>query len=96
LSRKGSSGKTEKERSASGYPFILSLTNRLLMLLTYYHMYQSLTLLGYLFDLSQTSVFKSIKKLEPPISEVLPLPKLEHAKIRKLQTVNRIEAMFPG
>jgi hypothetical protein len=80
----------------AGHPFILPLTDRLLMLLIYYHMYPSSTLLGYLFDLSQTSVLKSIKKLEPLVSEVLPLPKLEHDKVRKLQTVDEIEAMFPG
>jgi hypothetical protein len=56
----------------------------------------SSTLLGYLFDLSQTSVLKSIKKLEPLVSEVLPLPKLEHDKVRKLQAVDEIEAMFLG
>jgi hypothetical protein len=66
------------------------------MLLIYYHMYPSSTLLGYLFCISQTSVLKSIKKLEPLVSEVLPLPKLEHDKIRKLQTVDEVEAMFPG
>ena len=80
----------------AGHPFILPLTDRLLMLLIYYHMYPSSTLLGYLFCVSQTSVLKSIKKLEPLVSEVLPLPKLEHDKIRKLQTVDEIEAMFPG
>ena len=59
-------------------------------------MYLSSTLLGYLFRVSQTSVLKSIKKLEPLVSEILPLPKLEHDKIRKLQTTDEIEAMFPG
>ena len=66
------------------------------MLLIYYHMYPSSTLLGYLFCVSQTSVLKSIRKLEPLVSEVLPVPKLEHDKVRKLQTVDEIEALFPG
>jgi len=85
-----------KRAVGAGHPFTLPITDRLLMLLIYYHMYPSSTLLGYLFDLSQTSVLKSIKKLEPLVSEALPLPKLEHDKIRKLQTVEEIEAMFPG
>jgi hypothetical protein len=59
-------------------------------------MYPSSTLLGYLFNVSQTSVLKSIKKLEPLVSEVLPLPKKEYDKVRKLQTVDEIEALFPG
>ena len=85
-----------KRKVGAGHPFTLPLTDRLLMLLIYYHMYPSSTLLGYLFDLSQTSVLKSIKKLEPLVSEALPLPKLEHDKIRKLQTIDEVEAVFPG
>ena len=67
--------KDRKRKVGAGHPFTLSLTDRLLMLLIYYHMYPSSTLLGYLFCLSQTSVLKSIKKLEPLVSEVLSLPK---------------------
>jgi hypothetical protein len=85
-----------KRAVGAGHPFVLSLTDRLLMLLIYYHMYPSSTLLGYLFGLSQTSVLKSIKKLEPLVSEALPLPKKEYDKVRRLQSIDEIEAMFPG
>jgi len=85
-----------KRAVGAGHPFNLSLTDRVLMLLLYYHMYPSSTLLGYLFCVSQTSVLKTIRKLEPLVSEVLPLPKKEHDKVRKLETVEEIEAMFPG
>src|SRR5665647_2914713 len=85
-----------KRAVGAGHPFKLSLTDRLLMLLLYYHMYPSSTLLGYLFDLSQTSVLKTIRKLEPIVSEVLPLPKKEQDKVKRLQTVEEIEAVFPG
>jgi hypothetical protein len=85
-----------KRAIGAGHPYNLSLTDRLLILLIYYHMYTSSTLLGYLFCVSQTSVLKNIRKLEPLVSEVLPLPKLEHDKIRRLETVDEIEAMFPG
>jgi hypothetical protein len=59
-------------------------------------MYPSSTLHGYLVDLSQTSVLKNIRNLEPLLSETLPLPKKQHDKIKRLQTVEEIEAMFPG
>ena len=85
-----------KRAVGAGHPFKLSLTDRLLMLLVYYHMYPSSTLLGYLFNLSQTSVLKTIRKLEPMVSEILPLPKREQDKVRRLQTVDEVEAMFPG
>ncbi len=88
--------KDRKRAFGAGHPFKLSLTDRALMLLVYYHMYPSSTLLGYLFDLSQTSVLKTIRKLEPIVSEVLPLPKKQQDKVKRLQTVEEIEAVFPG
>ena len=88
--------KDRKRAFGAGHPFKLSLTDRVLMLLVYYHMYPSSTLLGYLFDLSQTSVLKTIRKLEPIVSEVLPLPKKQQDKVKRLQTVEEIEAVFPG
>src|SRR4030043_2203091 len=77
-------------------PFTLSLKDRLLMLLLYYHMYPSSTLLGYLFCLSQTGVLKDIRKLEPLVREILPLPRKQYDKVRRLQSIDEIEAMFPG
>jgi hypothetical protein len=85
-----------KRAFGAGHPFKLSLTDRLLILLVYYHMYASSILLGYLFDLSQTSVLKTIRKLEPIVRESLPLPKKEQYKVRRLQTVEAVEAVFPG
>jgi hypothetical protein len=85
-----------KRTVGAGHPFKHSLTNRILILLLYYHLYTSSTLLGYLVDLSQTSVLKNIRNLEPLVSEVLPLPKKQHDKIKRLQTVEEIEAAFPG
>ncbi len=85
-----------KRGLGAGHPFKLSLTDRLLMLLVYYHLYVSSTLAAYLFDLSQTNVLKNIRKLEPLVSEVLPLPKKQHKKARRLQTLDEIEAVFPG
>ena len=89
--------RTNRKRAfGAGHPFKLTLTDRLLMLLVYYHMYPSSTLLGYLFNLSQTSVLKTIRKLEPIVSEVLPLPKKQQDKVKRLQTVEEVEAVFPG
>jgi hypothetical protein len=85
-----------KRAVGAGHPFKLPLTDRVLMLLLHYHMYPSSKLLGYLFDLSQTSVLKTIRKLEPIVSESLPLPKKQQDKVRRLQTVDEVEAMFPG
>ena len=85
-----------KRNIGAGHPFKLALTDRLLMLLMYYHLYPSSTLLGYLLDLGQTNVLKDIRTLEPLVCEVLPLPKKQNDKVKRLQTVEEIEVMFPG
>src|SRR3972149_10651424 len=85
-----------KRAIGAGHPFKLPLTDRLLMLLVYYHLYVSSTLAAYLFDLSQTNVLKDIRMLEPLVSEVLSLPKKQQVKVRRLQTLDEVEAMFPG
>jgi len=58
--------KDRKRAIGVGHPYVLSLTDRLLMLLLYYHLYTSSTLLGYLFCVSQTGVLKNIKKTRTP------------------------------
>ena len=88
--------KDRKRAIGAGKPFKLDLTNRLLTLLLYYRLYISSTLLGYLVNLSQTSVLKSIRKLEPIAQEILPLPKKEQEKIKRLTTIEEIEKIFPG
>jgi hypothetical protein len=85
-----------KRKVGAGHPLKLPLTDRLLMMLVYYHLYVSSTLAAYLFDLSQTNVLKNIRKLEPLVNEALPLPKKQHEKARRLQTLDEVEAMFPG
>jgi len=85
-----------KRGVGAGHPFKLQLADRLLMLLVYYHLYVSSTLAAYLFDLSQSNVLKNIRKLEPLVSEVLPLPKKQHEKVRRLQTLDEVEAVFPA
>jgi hypothetical protein len=85
-----------KRQIGAGHPFKLSLADRFLMLLMYSRLYVSSTLLAYLFDLTQTNVLKDIRKLEPLVCEVLPLPKKLHEKVGRLQTLNEVEEMFPG
>lgn len=85
-----------KRRVGAGHPFKLPLNDRLLMLLMYYRLYVTSTLLAFLFDLGQTNVLKDIRMLEPLVSEVLPLPKKLHQKVRRLRTIDEVEAVFPG
>lgn len=80
----------------AGHPFKLLLRDRLLMLLIYYRLYATSTLIGFLFDLGQTNVLKDIRMIEPAVREVLPLPKKVYRKMRKLRTMDELEELFPG
>ncbi len=62
----------------------------------YYRLYITSTLTGLLFDLDQSNVLKGIRKLEPLVNEVLPTPRKLHDKVRRLQTLEEVEAVFPG
>jgi hypothetical protein len=84
-----------KHKVGAGYPFKLSLQNRLLMLMIYYRLYITSTLTGALFDLDQSNVLKDIHKLEPLVKEILPLPQKLHNKAKRLQNIEEIEEMFP-
>ena len=66
------------------------------MFLIYYRLYITSTLTGFLFDLDQSNVLKDIHKLEPHLTETLPTPKKIHNKIKRLQTIEEIEAVLPG
>jgi hypothetical protein len=85
-----------KNKSGGGRPFSLSLRDRLLMLLAYYRLYSTSTLIGYLFDLDETNVLRDIRYLEPLVRECVPLPKKVHEITRRLRTIEEVERFFPG
>jgi hypothetical protein len=84
-----------KRKFGAGHPYKMPLQERLLMFLFYYRLYITSTLTGVLFDLDQSNVLKGIRKLEPLVKEVLPIPKKLHDKARRLQTLEEVEAIFP-
>ena len=88
--------KDRKNELGAGRPFSLSLRDRLVMLLVYYRLYTSCTLIGYLFDLHETNVLRDIRYLEPAVRERLPLPKKVHQVTRRLRTMEEVEKFFPG
>jgi len=84
-----------KRNIGAGHPFKQTLTDRLLMLLIYYHLYTSPTLLSYLFGVSQSGVLKNIRRIEPLVRETLPLPRKEYDKVKKIESVTELKEMFP-
>lgn len=85
-----------KNEIGGGRPFKLELQDRLLMLLVYYRLYITSTLVGFLFDIDHSTVIRDIHMLEPLVRECLPLPKKVHQITRRLRTIEEVEQFFPG
>jgi hypothetical protein len=86
-----------RERKAgAGRPFKLDVRDRLLMLLVYYRLYITYTLAGFLFDLDQSNICKSIQKIERLIRDCVPIPQKIYRITKRLQTPEEVEKYFPG
>ena len=93
--RRRLSRKPRKNVVGAGRPFKLPLKDRLLMLFVYYRLYITSTLVSYLFDLDQSNVLKDIRKLEPLVKEVTPIPEKVYAATRRANTLEEVERYFP-
>lgn len=78
-----------------GRGFKLSLKERLLMLLMYYRLYTSYTLLEYIFNLDQSNVFRDIKQLEPLVKKCMPLPEKIHKRTKRISTIKELLEYYP-
>jgi len=67
-----------------------------LMLLVYYRLYITYTLSEFLFDLSQSNVYRDISILEPLVKRCIPLPEklYKHTRRRRLRTIDEVEEFF--
>ncbi len=66
------------------------------MLLVYYRLYITYTLVGFLFDLDQSNVCRGIQKIESLIRKCLPIPQKIYSITKRLKTPNEVEQYFPG
>jgi hypothetical protein len=53
-----------KRKIGAGRSFKLNVKNRFFMLLVYYRLYITYTLVGFLFDLDQSNICRDIQKIE--------------------------------
>ena len=87
----------DRERDiGAGHPFKLSLKDRLLMLLTYYRLYISSNLVGFLFDLDHSKVLRDVRYLEPAVRECVPIPQKMYERAKRASTLEEVEEYFPG
>ena len=78
-----------------GRNFNLELIDRLVMLLVYYKLYASLMLVGFLFNLDQSNIYRDIKHLEPLVQRCIPLPKKVYKRAKKIGTIEELLKYYP-
>jgi hypothetical protein len=87
----------DRERAiGAGRNFKLDIRNRFLMLLVYYHLYITYTLVGFLFDLDQSNICRDIQKIESLIRKCMPIPQKIYNITKRLRTPDEVEQYFPG
>ena len=92
-----SSRKERIERAVgAGRRFKLVVKDRVIMVLVYYRLYITYTLMEFLFGLDQSNVCRDIQKIESLIRECLPIPQKLHRVTKRLKTKEEVEAYFPG
>jgi hypothetical protein len=100
IKRLSTKRKYRRERAVGGggggRHFKLDVKNRFVMVLVYYRLYITYTLMEFLFGLDQSNVCRDIEKIEFLIRECLPIPQKLHKVTKRLKTMEEVEAYFPG
>jgi len=87
--------KKRKRSLGAGRPFKLPLKERTLMLLMYYRLYITYSLLEYLFNLDQSNVYRDITLIEPVLKTCIPIPEKMAKRTRKIRTIKELLEMYP-
>jgi len=91
-----SSRKERRERAVgAGRHFKLLVKDRVIMVLVYYRLYITYTLMEYLFDLDQSNVCRDIQKIDGLIRQCLPIPQKLYKVTKRLKTKEEVEEYFP-
>ncbi len=87
----------KRERSiGAGRRFKIAVKDRVIMVLVYYRLYITYTLMDFLFGLDQSNVCRDIDKIGGLIRKCLPIPQKLHNVTKRLKTTEEIEQYFPG
>ena len=90
-------GRRRRERTVgAGRHFKLLVKDRVIMVLVYYRLYITYTLMEFLFGLDQSNVCRDIQKIERLIRSCLPIPQKLYKVTRRLKTKEEVEQYFPG
>jgi len=89
--------KRNRERDiGAGRHFKLDIKDRVILVLVYYRLYITYTLMEFLFGLDQSNVCRDIEKIEGLIRSCLPIPQKLYKVTRRLKTKEEVEQYFPG
>lgn len=80
----------------AGRHFKLPVKDRVTMVLVYYRLYITYTLMEFLFNLDQSNVCRDIQKIEKLIRRCLPIPQKLYKITKRLKTKEEVEQYFPG
>jgi hypothetical protein len=87
--------KKRKRAIGAGRPYKLPLKERTLMLLMYYRLYITYSLLEYLFDLNQSNVYRDIALIEPVLKTCIPIPEKMTKRTRRIGTIEELLELYP-
>lgn len=80
----------------AGRHFKILVKDRVIMVLVYYRLYITYTLMEFLFGLDQSNVCRDIQKIERLIRSCLPIPQKLYKVTKRLKTREEVEEYFPG
>lgn len=88
--------RTNRRRDiGGGRKFTYPLAEQLLMLLMYYRLYATYALLGFLFDVDETTILRNINHIGPLFEQFLPLPEKIIPMASKLKTMAELLRWYP-
>ncbi len=97
IKRLSSRKERRRERAVgAGRHFKLLVKDRVIMVLVYYRLYITYTLMEFLFGLDQSNVCRDIQKIERLIRRCLPIPQKLYKVTKRLKTKEEVEEYFPG
>ena len=84
-----------RRKIGAGRKFNLELKDRIMMTLMYYRMHTSHDILGLLFGLDNSNVYRNISYLRPVIESNIPIPAKKYPKSAKAITIRGLLENFP-
>src|SRR5207342_1676549 len=97
IKRLSTKRKYRRERDiGAGRHFKLLVKDRVIMVLVYYRLYITYTLIEFLFGLDQSNVYRDIEKIEGLIRLCLPIPQKLYNVTKRLKSIEDVEAYFLG